>query len=382
MRILLCSQSTEISRELGTTNVIVNLAEGLKKLDWGVDFYWNETRLSSGAWSQALRRHLQKASAEFDVVDYPYSSLPYARHEFHRSTLMVARAPLLCYHFEKIQFPTRPTSVLSLVKRAVLPWRSENLEIKNLREAIVTADRSLKAADLVNVANSRDRVAVGQRGVPDDRILLLPYGVSSDFLALARENEPNDSDLSKPTVGFVGSFDFRKGCIDMRRIFARVLARFPGAQIRLLGTRGLFPDEESVERFLPRSIRRSATVVPHYLNHDLPKLLNGVDVGIFPSYIEGFGISVVEMLACGIPVVAYDSPGPCDILPPEDLVPAGRADQLADRVIELLCNREELSRKQKWARQRARDFVWDDIADATARSYRFAIQERQVQVLR
>ncbi len=149
-----------------------------------------------------------------------------------------------------------------------------------------------------------------------------------------------------------------------------------------LGTRGLFPDEFSVKRFLPRPIRRAVFVVHRYLNHDLPGLLKGVDVGIFPSYIEGFGISVVEMLACGIPVVAYDSPGPCDILNQEDRVPAGRADQLADRVIDLLSDREQLLRKQEWARERAMDFVWEDIADATARSYRFAIQETRFQVPR
>ena len=55
-------------------------------------------------------------------------------------------------------------------------------------------------------------------------------------------------------------------------------------------------------------------------------------VGAFPSYVEGFGLAVLEQLAAGLPTVAYNLPGPRDILKstlPDLLVPCGDAEKFA-----------------------------------------------------
>ena len=72
---------------------------------------------------------------------------------------------------------------------------------------------------------------------------------------------------------------------------------------------------------------------------DLPALLADCSVGIFPSYVEGFGLAVLEQLAAGIPTVAFDAPGPRQILRDnggELLTSPGCADAIADRAAEIL----------------------------------------------
>jgi Glycosyltransferase len=97
-------------------------------------------------------------------------------------------------------------------------------------------------------------------------------------------------------------------------------------------------------------------------------------VGAFPSYVEGFGMAVVEQLAAGLPTVAYDAPGPRDVLRGDLgslLVPLADADQFAGAVADLLTN--DLERYQKLSQQCveiARKFSWPEIARDTATQYR------------
>jgi glycosyltransferase involved in cell wall biosynthesis len=89
-------------------------------------------------------------------------------------------------------------------------------------------------------------------------------------------------------------------------------------------------------------------------------------VGVLPSYIEGFGLAVLEMLAAGIPVVAYDVPGPRDTLgkvPRNLLVSAGEKKVMGEKLSDVLqlgpSSYKQLSRS---CVQVASQFQWKDIA--------------------
>ncbi len=73
------------------------------------------------------------------------------------------------------------------------------------------------------------------------------------------------------------------------------------------------------------------------MRRDIPRLLRSMDVFAFPSLWEGFGTSLVEAMAAGIPVVASDLPCVREIIPDERygfLVPAKDAEILAERMLE------------------------------------------------
>src|SRR5437763_901850 len=106
---------------------------------------------------------------------------------------------------------------------------------------------------------------------------------------------------------------------------------------------------------------------------DLPRLLSDGTAGAFPSDVEGFGMAVVEQLAAGLPTVAYDAPGPRDILGnlPQLLVPAGDATGFGEAISAILtadlAHYRELSERSV---DTARKFSWQDIASETAAEYR------------
>jgi glycosyltransferase involved in cell wall biosynthesis len=87
---------------------------------------------------------------------------------------------------------------------------------------------------------------------------------------------------------------------------------------------------------------------------------------LLPSYIEGFGMGVLEQLAAGIPTVAYDVPGPREMLrlfATLMMTPRGDVAAASRRLIELLNSSEDqYARLSRESRQIASRFRWREIA--------------------
>jgi glycosyltransferase involved in cell wall biosynthesis len=102
-------------------------------------------------------------------------------------------------------------------------------------------------------------------------------------------------------------------------------------------------------------------------------------VGLFPSYIEGFGLSVLEQLAAGIPTIAYDVPGPRQIFAgaasSQFLVPDGDTEAMVARAAEILrMNENDYAALSAKCRQIADQFRWEQIAADTAGEYCKALE--------
>jgi len=372
MKLLICTPYS-LRRELGAPKIVIELAEELRLLGWECTLVGKEEIEKGGApYPEALRDYLLAYAARYDVVEYDHQYLPFPRSLFPHSTLLVARSSLLAHHFNRIPIPPMERGW----KRLREGWaRLRDLPGRHRRLAM--AQTTLQHCDLVNVANRGDRDELIRCGLPAEKIVILPYGIDRARRPLFDAVEATAP--REPRVAFVGSFDARKGGADFPALAAELVRGTPGLRIRLLGTKGLYPDAASVLDFFPAALRPSLEVVPTYAVNDLPALLADCSVGIFPSYIESFGFGVIEMLAAALPVVAYDCPGPTDILPPERIIPAGDFRAMAERVTALLRDPEALQADRLAARDRSRDYRWDLIARATAEAYAHAWIGRQAQ---
>lgn len=374
MRILFCSHNPLDSR-LGAPKAVIELADELEKIGWQCRLASDEEicpgirRLGMGirsdrAFCRALSHFLEKNAKDFDVVDYDHRLLPYPRRRFAPSTLLVARVPLLVHHFERIAIPrvlgVRP--ILGLLVKG--PYR--RLEVRLI---LARANRTLENADLINVSNDRDRVELVSQGFDPGKIDVLPLGLTQARM----ESFVSRAAPKNPRVAFVGTFDFRKGEHDFPAIVGAISDAVPECKFRLLGVRR---SEELVRRSFPKRLRSRLEIYPDFQPDDLPRLLENCSVGIFPSYVEGFGFGVLEMLAASLPVIAYDAPGPPVMLGPEHLVQIGEARAMASKVVDLLTNPKRLASERVLARTRAQDFVWPAMARLTSDVYSARVAAR------
>jgi glycosyltransferase involved in cell wall biosynthesis len=369
LRILFCSQNP-LDPKLGASKVLLELAGELEALGWECRLA-PEEEISPGneglsgparmrRFSESLGRFLEKWAGDFDVVDYDHLYLPFPRARFAPRTLLAARVPLLFHHFQRVRFPPvrRLRTMVGTVIRGPYRW----LET---RSWVRRADRSLAGADLVNVSNDRDRDELVRRGCAPGRIEVLPLGLSEARLASFGPARPEGP--ASPRVAFVGTFDPRKGAGDLPAIVRRITAEVPGCKFRLLGSRYL--DEAYVRGSFPSSLRDRLEVIPRFEPDALPGLLRDCSTGVFPSYVEGFGFGVLEMLAASLPVIAYDAPGAPMMLDREHLVPRGAVREMAQKTVALLRDPGRLAADRAWARARAQQFSWRRAAELTSAAY-------------
>lgn len=121
-----------------------------------------------------------------------------------------------------------------------------------------------------------------------------------------------------PTFGHIGRFTAAKNHPFLIRVFTQIKREIPNAQLVLVG-RG---ENEEMTRELVRSLGLEDSV--HFLGvrDDVDRVLNALDVFLFPSLWEGLGIVAIEAQANGLPTLISDAvPDEVAILPSTKRLP-------------------------------------------------------------
>jgi len=370
---------------LGAARVWFELSEQWKKAGHKIDKFClsdafpKPTRSRAlSAWRQAIFpfravRYVRRNAGKYDVIDCLIGTLPFSKKSLGFDGLLVGRSIglYLAYdqfiRFSRRRWPDQPRGkFLGRLFYTFTSWL--------LRRS---ADRALSYCDLFNVPNDDEKQSLEKCSAAS--AIVLPYGLNeTERAALAAAARSASERLAQKEICFLGMWSVRKGSRDWLEIVRDILNSVPSARFAFLGT---MTDEQTVLHDLRLSSNKSIRCLTSYHPKELPQLIGGCVVGLFPSYIEGFGLSVLEQLACGIPTIAYDVPGPRHIFDsagPEFLVPVGNVKAMTDRALEILRMSEShynaLSAK---CRQIAQRFRWEEIAGDTIREYTTALAQHK-----
>ena len=156
--------------------------------------------------------------------------------------------------------------------------------------------------------------------------------------------------LDRPTAVAVGRLVPVKGFGLLVRAWEKVAAVHPDWKLEIWGDG---PERGSLER-LVRGKGLEKNVLLRGATGEVQEKLLQSSMLVFPSLFEGFGMVLVEAMACGVPCVAFECPcGPRDVISPEEdglLVPPGDTDALARAIIRLMEQSELRSRMGEAAR--------------------------------
>jgi glycosyltransferase involved in cell wall biosynthesis len=131
-------------------------------------------------------------------------------------------------------------------------------------------------------------------------------GVSKTFQPFdqqaARNKVRNELGIQQPYMLYVGSLKPYKNICLLLKAFSLLLKRGVSHQLVILGDDKRWKD--SLIRESSRlGIEHKTRFIPYVQSDLLPELYSGADLLVMPSRIEGFGLPVLEAMACGTPVV-------------------------------------------------------------------------------
>ncbi len=247
---------------------------------FNADRFWNRYVV--------LPRLVRRLSCRVDavhIVDHSYAHLVHA--------VPSGRAGVYCHDIDIFRCLLPFTEEVPPRRFLLAPlarWILAGLQ----RAALVFTNSHQTAREL------RDR-----RWIPPDRLHVVPLGVAPEYMEIHWENKSFMQYEDQPYILHVGSTIARKRIDVLLDVFAQVRQRWNNLRLIQVGGEWTGEQREQLRRLgLEGAVRQ----VRGLSRRELAALYRQAAVLLFPSAAEGFGLPVLEALACGTAVVASDLP--------------------------------------------------------------------------
>ncbi len=197
-----------------------------------------------------------------------------------------------------------------LIHDLILPLYAKQADPLNRCMYWLFAERSARQADkIIAVSQSTARDLQRIYGVPEYKIEVIHHGVDSAFKPqeprTASEFVANKYGAAKDYVLAVGALGQHKNLITLVQAIKALRARGElSFQLLVVGAQDR-KNSQVLELLRSSSLSdKDIRFLGYVPDEDLPTLYAGSSLFVFPSLYEGFGLPLVEAMACGVPVVA------------------------------------------------------------------------------
>jgi glycosyltransferase involved in cell wall biosynthesis len=282
------------------------------------------------------------------------------------------------YHSVQLGLPAigRARTVLTIHDLAPLRWPSHYLRLPYSRVGHAWQYALAKRADaIIAVSESTKADVVARLAIPAERVRVIPEAVDLSFHPpsheIGRSVAVERFGVPGRYVLYVGQFDPRKNMDGLFAAFARAADRDRDLRLVIVGTlgklAGLMRDALARSRVDPARVIVAGGVD----DPTLAALYAGAECLLHAAWLEGFGLTALEALAAGTPVVGYRAGAVAEVVGDAGLlVDEQEPDALGDALVTLLGDDSLRSRLRAVAKPRAARFSWDRAADDTLAVYR------------
>lgn len=230
-----------------------------------------------------------------------------------------------------------------------------------------------KASSIITVSRSARDDIVRYLKVPRSKVRVVMNAVSPAFHRVTDEAIIKavhaHYGLHVPYILYVGTIEPRKNLVRLIQAFAQLKKRGLPHKLVLVGQPGwrCEPIYAEVEK---QSLQREVIFTGYVRFEDLPALYSGAESMAFPSLYEGFGLPVLEAMACGTPVVTSVSSSLAEVAGDAALlVDPYSVREITEALHRIHTNRGIASDLSEKGFERAAHFTWENAARSTLELY-------------
>jgi glycosyltransferase involved in cell wall biosynthesis len=323
----------------------------------GPAFIWHHSRLTK-RWLERLwyrlrlPLHLEGWTGPLDLLHQPDFVLPPVRS---------GTKTLLTVH--DLSFLREPGSVMPGMTTHLTRW---------VRHSVDQADH------VIAVSESTRQDLIDLYQTPPEKVTVLYHGVRPLFKPV---DDPARLATIRQKYGLGnGPFILSVGTIQPRKNYQRLVQAFaqldPAYSLVLAGSRG-WDYETIVAEVHKQALEDRVHFTNFVADADLPALYSAASLFAYPSLYEGFGLPILEAMACGTPVVASTRSSLPEVVAEAGLlVDALDVEALAGAMANLLTDEALYQRLSRAGRIQAAKFTWEDVACKLLTLYRSILERR------
>jgi glycosyltransferase involved in cell wall biosynthesis len=234
-----------------------------------------------------------------------------------------------------------------------------------LHERLILFRARIRGLSFISVSNFTKRQLVKQ-GIDSKKIKVISNGVTlSDYFKIKAPKS------KQPTVCFVGRLTRNKRVEDLIMAASRLRRKIRGIKVVIVGSG---PEEENLKKLVSDQRLTDTVEFAGYLpsHRDVLKRLKSSTIFCSPSVVEGFGITLVEAIASGVPYVCSD------IQPFVEISEKGKGgllfeqrdeEDLAEKLRKLLTNKALYKSCVEEERQLCQKYDWARLAIEVEEAY-------------
>ncbi len=307
------------------------------------------------------KRRLFSILNDVDILHqtYDYNAFPISKEKMRKPLVVTAHHPFRREH-EIIKANLNILDYFQYLAKRRLPYL--DLMQKKLCER---ADKIIAVSSYTaeNILEENKNLA--------DKIEIIPNGVDINRFNpdiprdIVRKNMKISCD--ERVILFIGRLDFNKGIKYLIEAFSKL--KIPKVKLIIVG-RG--PLKDQIKQLIEKlNLSKKVQLLENVTDETLPQIYRASDIFVLPSLMEGFGISILEAMASGIPCIGTTAGGAVDIISSNNgiLIPPADINSLRDAMKILLTDDLMYRRFSIQCRKKAEGFSWDHVVERTINVY-------------
>ena len=221
-----------------------------------------------------------------------------------------------------------------------------------------------KSDVIITISNSTKEDILEYFNIPENKVEVVVPGFDNELYRQIQDKNMIDKvkakyGIDKKYILFVGTLEPRKNLVKLIKAFS-ILPEYLKSDYLLVicGRKGWF-FEEIFETVKELKLEEKVVFTGYIPDEDIPLLMNGAEIFVYPSLYEGFGLPPLEAMACGTPVISSKVSSLPEVIGDAGiLINPNDVEELSNAILRVLINNELRAQLSEKGLKQASKFSW------------------------